>query len=130
MKQFLDTQHRWFALMVRNQPLFLPLTRTSPSVLIGCTGLNVALCSYLSPARIAVVPFQVFVNNIFRAHGRVVNMTSGLGRIMVPSRSVYAITKWAAEGFSDCLRYEMQHWGVKVGKLVYAFGCLKWRQIP
>jgi len=53
-------------------------------------------------------------NIIFRAKGRVVNMASGLGRMMVPSRSVYAITKWGVEGFSDCLRYEMTRWGVKV----------------
>ena len=41
-------------------------------------------------------------------------MASGLGRMMAPSRSAYALTKWAVEGFSDCLRYEMTRWGVKV----------------
>lgn len=49
-----------------------------------------------------------------RSQGRVVNMASGLARMMAPSRSVYAITKYAIEGFSDCLRYEMKRWGVKV----------------
>ena len=41
-------------------------------------------------------------------------MASGFGRMIAPSRSVYGVTKWAVEGFSDCLRYEMRHWGVKV----------------
>ncbi|XP_002128232.3 D-beta-hydroxybutyrate dehydrogenase, mitochondrial-like [Ciona intestinalis] len=51
---------------------------------------------------------------IRRAKGRVVNMASGFGRMIAGSRSVYGITKWAVEGFSDCLRYEMRRWGVKV----------------
>ena len=41
-------------------------------------------------------------------------MTSGLGRMMAPSRSVYGLTKWALQGFSDALRYEMKPFGVQV----------------
>ena len=41
-------------------------------------------------------------------------MTSGLARMMAPSRSVYGLTKYAIQGFSDCLRYEMRSFGVKV----------------
>lgn len=54
---------------------------------------------------------------IRQAQGRVVMMTSGLGRMMAPSRSVYGLTKWALQGFSDSLRYEMKPFGVKVSML-------------
>merc|ERR1712066_205271 len=37
---------------------------------------------------------------------RIVNMTSALGAFAAPSRSPYVCSKWAFEGFSDCLRYE------------------------
>jgi len=54
---------------------------------------------------------------IRNSRGRVVNMTSGLARMMAPSRSVYGITKYAMQGFSDCLRYEMKNFGVKVSMI-------------
>uniref|UniRef100_H2ZLU1 Uncharacterized protein n=1 Tax=Ciona savignyi TaxID=51511 RepID=H2ZLU1_CIOSA len=57
---------------------------------------------------------QAFLPQIRRSKGRVVNMASGFGRMIAPSRSVYGLTKWAVESFSDCLRYEMRRWGVKV----------------
>jgi 3-hydroxybutyrate dehydrogenase len=41
-------------------------------------------------------------------------MASGLGRMAVPFRSAYVITKYGVEGFSDCLRYEMRPFGVGV----------------
>lgn len=46
--------------------------------------------------------------------GRVVNISSMLGRMANPSRSPYCITKFGVEAFSDCLRYEMYPLGVKV----------------
>nr|XP_039271857.1 D-beta-hydroxybutyrate dehydrogenase, mitochondrial-like isoform X1 [Styela clava] len=51
---------------------------------------------------------------IRRAKGRVVNMASGLSRITAASRSVYCVSKYGVQCFSDCLRYEMRQWGVKV----------------
>ncbi|XP_043933748.1 D-beta-hydroxybutyrate dehydrogenase, mitochondrial-like [Protopterus annectens] len=51
---------------------------------------------------------------IRRAKGRVVNITSMLGRMANPARSPYCVTKFGVEAFSDCLRYEMHQWGVKV----------------
>ncbi|CAK8691358.1 unnamed protein product [Clavelina lepadiformis] len=57
---------------------------------------------------------KAFLPQIRRSKGRVVNMASGLARMMAPSRSVYAVSKFAVGGFSDCLRYEMRRWGVKV----------------
>lgn len=46
--------------------------------------------------------------------GRVVNITSMLGRMVSPSRSCYCISKFGVAAFSDCLRQEMYRWGVKV----------------
>ncbi|CAH2247857.1 D-beta-hydroxybutyrate dehydrogenase, mitochondrial [Pelobates cultripes] len=51
---------------------------------------------------------------IRRAKGRVVNISSMLGRMSNPARSPYCITKFGVEAFSDCLRYEMHPLGVKV----------------
>ncbi|XP_043854102.1 D-beta-hydroxybutyrate dehydrogenase, mitochondrial isoform X2 [Dromiciops gliroides] len=49
-----------------------------------------------------------------RAKGRVVNISSMLGRMASAARSTYCITKFGVEAFSDCLRYEMYPLGVKV----------------
>lgn len=46
--------------------------------------------------------------------GRIVNITSVKGIIARPTISVYGITKFGAENFSDCLRLEMRKFGVKV----------------
>jgi 3-hydroxybutyrate dehydrogenase len=46
--------------------------------------------------------------------GRIVNMSSGMGRRCAPSRSSYCITKYGVEALSDCLRFEMRKWGVNV----------------
>ncbi|XP_075363314.1 D-beta-hydroxybutyrate dehydrogenase, mitochondrial-like isoform X4 [Mycteria americana] len=46
--------------------------------------------------------------------GRVVNITSMLGRMVSPSRSCYCISKFGVAAFSDCLRQEMYRWGVRV----------------
>ncbi|ELW50935.1 D-beta-hydroxybutyrate dehydrogenase, mitochondrial [Tupaia chinensis] len=55
-----------------------------------------------------------FLPLIRRAKGRVVNISSMLGRMANPARSPYCITKFGVEAFSDCLRYEMYPLGVKV----------------
>ena len=41
-------------------------------------------------------------------------MTSGKGRICLPSNAVYGATKYAIEAFSDVLRLEMKKFGVTV----------------
>lgn len=46
--------------------------------------------------------------------GRVVNISSMMGRMANPARSPYCITKFGVEAFSDCLRYEMRPHDVKV----------------
>lgn len=55
-----------------------------------------------------------FLPLIRRAKGRIINISSMLGRMANPARSPYCITKFGVEAFSDCLRYEMHPLGVKV----------------
>ncbi|KAM8905903.1 D-beta-hydroxybutyrate dehydrogenase, mitochondrial isoform 2-T3 [Lycaon pictus] len=56
---------------------------------------------------------KAFLPLIRRARGRIVNISSMLGRMANPARSPYCITKFGVEAFSDCLRYEMYPLGVK-----------------
>ena len=46
--------------------------------------------------------------------GRVIIVTSVKGRIYYPCISAYGVTKHGLETFSDCLRVEMERFGVKV----------------
>ncbi|XP_071801377.1 D-beta-hydroxybutyrate dehydrogenase, mitochondrial-like [Asterias amurensis] len=57
---------------------------------------------------------KAFLPLIRKAKGRIVNVTSILGRQGSPGRSCYVATKYALEGFTQCLRYEMRRWGVQV----------------
>ncbi|XP_037311150.2 D-beta-hydroxybutyrate dehydrogenase, mitochondrial [Pungitius pungitius] len=57
---------------------------------------------------------KAFLPLIRRAKGRVVNVASMSGRMGGPSQSAYCVSKYGVEVFSDCLRYEMKAWGVKV----------------
>ncbi|XP_069509828.1 retinol dehydrogenase 5 [Ambystoma mexicanum] len=54
-----------------------------------------------------------FLPLIKRATGRVVNMASVLGRISANGGG-YCVSKYAVEAFSDSLRRDMYHFGVKV----------------
>ncbi|XP_026877711.1 D-beta-hydroxybutyrate dehydrogenase, mitochondrial isoform X2 [Electrophorus electricus] len=61
--------------------------------------------------------------------GRVVNIASMYGRMGNALRSPYCISKFGVEAFSDCLRYEMKNWGVKVsviepGNFIVATGIM------
>ncbi|XP_054839681.1 D-beta-hydroxybutyrate dehydrogenase, mitochondrial-like [Eublepharis macularius] len=72
---------------------------------------------------------KAFLPLIRRARGRVVNVTSMLGRMASPRRSSYCISKFGVEAFTDCLRQEMYHWGVAViaiepGNFIAATGIL------
>uniref|UniRef100_J3S4I2 D-beta-hydroxybutyrate dehydrogenase, mitochondrial-like n=1 Tax=Crotalus adamanteus TaxID=8729 RepID=J3S4I2_CROAD len=57
---------------------------------------------------------KAFLPLIRRARGRIVNMSSMLGRMARPMRSSYCVSKFGVEAFSDCLRQEMYRWGVSV----------------
>ncbi|XP_053198594.1 D-beta-hydroxybutyrate dehydrogenase, mitochondrial [Scomber japonicus] len=66
---------------------------------------------------------------IRRAKGRVVNLASMYGRMGNIMRSPYCVSKYGVEAFTDCLRYEMKTWGVKVsiiepGNFIVATGIL------
>src|ERR1700754_3363976 len=55
----------------------------------------------------------------FRANkaGTIVNVSSGAGRFTVPLISIYSASKYAVEGFSEALAYELASQNIKV-KLV------------
>ncbi|XP_026056639.1 D-beta-hydroxybutyrate dehydrogenase, mitochondrial [Carassius auratus] len=72
---------------------------------------------------------KAFLPLIRRAKGRVVNIASMYGRMGNALRSPYCVSKYGVEAFSDCLRYEMKAWGVKVsvvepGNFIVATGIL------
>ncbi len=49
-----------------------------------------------------------------KAAGRIINMSSISGIIGVPFNGPYVTSKFALEGFSDCLRRELMLYGIKV----------------
>jgi NAD(P)-dependent dehydrogenase (short-subunit alcohol dehydrogenase family) len=53
---------------------------------------------------------------IFRKqrHGTIINLASMGGRVSFPFYSVYNATKWAVEGFSESLQYELRPFNIKV----------------
>jgi len=46
--------------------------------------------------------------------GTIINITSGVGRVTVPLVSIYAASKFAVEGFSESLSYELESQNIKV----------------
>lgn len=61
--------------------------------------------------------------------GRIVNVSSIGGKVYTPYGSWYHATKFAVEGFSDCLRLELSPFGIDV--IIIEPGCIKtaWGQI-
>lgn len=49
-----------------------------------------------------------------RRGGTIINVASMGGRITFPLYSVYHATKWAVEGFTESLQYELEPFGVRV----------------
>jgi short-subunit dehydrogenase len=47
-------------------------------------------------------------------HGRIVNITSMGGRIAIPLDSIYHATKFALEGLSESVQYEVEPFGIKI----------------
>ena len=60
--------------------------------------LNVNLFGHINVTRI-------FLPLLKKSKGRIINTTSILGRIGQPVFTPYVVSKYAAEGFSECLRY-------------------------
>jgi NAD(P)-dependent dehydrogenase (short-subunit alcohol dehydrogenase family) len=46
--------------------------------------------------------------------GMIVNISSGVGRFGYPTGSAYVSTKFAVEGLSECMLYEVEPFGIKV----------------
>ncbi|XP_033733590.1 D-beta-hydroxybutyrate dehydrogenase, mitochondrial-like [Pecten maximus] len=57
---------------------------------------------------------KAFLPPIRKSKGRIVNMSSVMGRFSRPSGSVYSVTKYGIETLSDSLRLEMKKFGVNV----------------
>jgi len=49
-----------------------------------------------------------------RQSGRMVNVSSAAGRMTIPLYSMYSATKWALEGFSEGLWFELRQHNIKV----------------
>ncbi|KAG8184948.1 hypothetical protein JTE90_011080 [Oedothorax gibbosus] len=65
----------------------------------------------------AIGPIRVtkaFLPLLRKSRGRVVNVTSLTGRQSFPFMSPYIISKHASAAFNDCLRTEMDMWGIRV----------------
>jgi len=46
--------------------------------------------------------------------GTIVNISSMVGRVGMPLNSVYVASKFALEGFSESIRYELRKFGINV----------------
>ncbi|MGH7998606.1 MAG: SDR family oxidoreductase [Brasilonema sp.] len=57
---------------------------------------------------------QAFLPLLRKAQGRVINMSSDLGKISAPLRGPYCASKFALEALTDALRMELQPWGIEV----------------
>ena len=62
----------------------------------------------------SVAVTQVFLPQLRRTRGRVVNISSGLGAVALPYLGAYAAGQFAKEGMSDALRRELRPFGVSV----------------
>ncbi|XP_072253189.1 retinol dehydrogenase 1 [Leuresthes tenuis] len=61
-----------------------------------------------------------FLPLVKKAQGRVVNVASILGRLSLTGGG-YCMSKWGVEAFSDSLRRDMQHFGIKVSMIEPGF---------
>ncbi|MCB0379092.1 MAG: SDR family NAD(P)-dependent oxidoreductase [Bdellovibrionales bacterium] len=57
---------------------------------------------------------QAFLPTLRKTKGRVINIGSITGDIAVPMSGAYCSSKFALRGFNDCLRRELQAFGVRV----------------
>jgi short-subunit dehydrogenase len=56
-----------------------------------------------------------------RRHGRILNVSSVGGMMAMPTMSIYSASKWALEGASEALWYEVRPWGVHVSLIEPGF---------
>lgn len=82
------------------------------------------LCRIRSQFEVNVVGLVAMTQKfipLLREHGskgplkpRVVNLSSGAGRLSFPAAGVYSASKFAVEALSDALRVELMPWGIHV----------------
>ena len=63
-------------------------------------------------AHVAVI--QSFLPLIRQGHGRIVNVGSIGGRIVLPIHGAYSVSKFGMEALSDALRLELRQWRIPV----------------
>lgn len=56
-----------------------------------------------------------------RRHGRILNVSSVGGMMAMPTMSIYSASKWALEGASEALWYEVRPWNVHVSLIEPGF---------
>jgi NAD(P)-dependent dehydrogenase (short-subunit alcohol dehydrogenase family) len=49
-----------------------------------------------------------------RCRGTVINLSSVLGRVIIPANGPYQTSKWALEALTETLRYEVRPFGIRV----------------
>ncbi len=57
---------------------------------------------------------QEFLPKLRKSHGRIINVSSGFGVVGFPLAGIYCATKFAIEGWSESLAYEVSPKGVSV----------------
>ncbi|XP_041367887.1 retinol dehydrogenase 7-like [Gigantopelta aegis] len=57
---------------------------------------------------------RIFLPLVRKCQGRIVNMSSMAGRLAAVGNGLYSVSKFAVEGYSDCLRSELYRQGISV----------------
>lgn len=60
---------------------------------------------------------QAFLPALRKAQGRIVNVSSLMGRVAMPLLGAYSISKHALEALTDVLRLELAPWGIHVASI-------------
>ncbi|XP_070708300.1 dehydrogenase/reductase (SDR family) member 7Cb [Pempheris klunzingeri] len=79
---------------------------------------NIMDINYFGPSSLAK---GVLPTMISRRSGHIVLVNSIQGRLAIPFRSSYAASKHAAQAFFDCLRAEVEEYGVIVSTISHTF---------
>ncbi|XP_065806116.1 dehydrogenase/reductase (SDR family) member 7Cb isoform X1 [Labrus bergylta] len=79
---------------------------------------NIMDINYFGPSSLAK---GVLPTMICRRSGHIVLVTSIHGRLAVPFRSSYTASKHAAQAFFDCLRAEVEEYGILVSTVSHTF---------
>lgn len=79
---------------------------------------NIMDINYFGPSTLAK---GVLPTMISRRSGHIILINSIQGRLAVPFRSSYAASKHAAQAFFDCLRAEVEEYGIVVSTISHTF---------